>query len=253
MDYGFPVCFFSIESSVYFLYRDYLGFIIGGKDAKTDEFKSFISLRDPLNRPVGGGVILSPNWILTVRHELWKSKSDGKFQPNQDVTIFPMYSNNYADYRGKKFYNISQLYCHSWPDDEPQSYSDLGLIKLYENIPIGDQNGFKAIRIADQEDLQSQSNVQFKVAGWGREYRGPFRFDRPLLSKTLKTITINLEPDNMCSDTLDEYKTPNFFCAGSHNQTICFADSGAPAITTSAITGEEIVAGLASFGTPNCW
>lgn len=222
------------------------GQIVGGKETGPSEFKFIVRVGNALSS--GAGAILGPKWIITGRHMIVVMNKARKVQTvREQVAVNPKYTNDKHENAKRKSYLSEKLFCHPLPEERKFWWnSDIALIKLSENIPLGDSDGLKAIQIASNSDTK-QLDLPVRVAGWGKTDPGNHYGSRYLMA--IDTVRA---PDSECDSRYNNLRFPQLFCAGTDGRTVCQGDSGGPIIAKSKSTGNYVLVGTVMGGTGDC-
>ncbi|XP_074596407.1 mite allergen Der f 6-like [Brevipalpus obovatus] len=230
MDIQFSAIFeFMLMDSVVVIIIIFQGYQ-GGSDWSNYFLVNFmVSLRTGFNRHMcAGSIYLHGKWILTARSCL----IDNRTKEGNHMYAYPTHSRWMHNNEKEKFYTMSKSFCHPFVKNQPDVFTDIGLIKLRESItPEFKHLGiWKISLIREDLDLGGYYDKEsVYVSGWGRTNpaepepqdrirRGFFQIKHPIVCKQDPMSVDFKHPNHICLRCKDEYVNP------------CYGDEGGPAL-----------------------
>lgn len=171
-----------------------------------------------------GGTLLNNKWVLTAAHCI-------EFR---HIVVRAEAKNNTIEVKVKNIYPHPRY--NKWI-----LANDIALLELSKSISIGDNEYVEIPKTKNESEVKSFCS-ELLIIGWGTVQLGKKR----VYPEELKCIIINSLHSHEC---LDEYERKllsydNLMCGYSlPNHTMCFGDSGGPAVCEE--TGVQM--GIASF------
>ncbi|GJQ80875.1 hypothetical protein Trydic_g14133 [Trypoxylus dichotomus] len=215
--------------------------IVGGTDAKIDDFPFMVRLEIAVKPPkrVGcGGSYIKPLWVLTAAHCLDINDDNSKLKPSTgDVHDRVKLIMEIDDLKRKDYQSmLSEKLCIH-PDyfrNNTFVDNDVGLIKI--PVPFNVTKKAQLVSMPSKEIDYSGQSVT--IIGWGVMNDTDEAGNVALPSKLQKLKTTVMDMKN-CSELTENEKV---ICIGKKGEVSCSGDSGGPLIY------QEIVIGICSFG-----
>lgn len=225
-------------------YADAGTMIVGGKNARPNEFPWQVSLRLNGQHICGGSII---NWpkqaILTAAHCMF----DGKCLPIQAryLTVVVGDHQRSAPSSIRQIFKVSSYYAHqSYICSSTSNRNDIALITLSSTITF--TANIAPVCLPSSGDEQFIGRTAY-VSGWGASRVGGTATD--ILMFTQLTIPTN----SYCSNELAQYLNiyPDMICtrdnSGNRQRDSCQGDSGGPVVVKDS-SGTFTLVGLVSTG-----
>jgi hypothetical protein len=189
-----------------------------------------------------GGSIISDNWVVTAAH--CTENSNGTPIPAADMSVKVGANDPHNPLQGKK-YSVSQVIVNEGYNGSTLD-NDIALLKLAEPINFPNAKPIKLILPTDVTDGATDPGVFSWVTGWGLIRVSPETFPT-LLQKVQLPIVSNSQAGTVwknipASDIMAGYL--------NGNKDACNGDSGGPLVVP--VSDEYKLAGLVSWGSPNC-
>lgn len=233
--------------------------IIGGSDASPGQWPWMgqVNVNFPVSGKSGlcGGILLSPNWLLTAAHCVTDSNSN--VVPASDITVSlgsTSLNTGSPTYSGRTYQGQSVDRQPGYDTAvAPEFKNDIAIVGLSgpnQNIrpsivDTGHLNELQSRNAAGRDEAVT-------ALGWG--LTSP---NGPQPSQTLQQVQLDYVPQRTCMAAWGaDYDAPSMLCAAELNpvnnvkQDTCSGDSGGP-----LFIGQDpapYVIGLTSFGTPTC-
>ena len=197
------------------------GRIVGGIPAAKDDHPWAVSLRQTKScLHFCGGSLISPRWVVTVAHCIWKSL------PWNTFVVAGGRSSNSRD-MGDQAVIAEDIYTHpdyNWCNKN--YWNDIGLIKLSTDIKV--VNVF--ISLPGPTALLQPLSGTVEVVGFGRvEFKGPGAL-------RLNKVFLPVLSSFLCTKLMQKSK-PLMFCAGEEGRDSCQGDSGSGAVQGGTLVG----------------
>ncbi|XP_068625859.1 venom protease-like [Battus philenor] len=222
--------------------------IAGGETADIEELPHMVVLGcrnkkklredDPDIMWVGGGTLISENFVLTAAHVLYSMD----YGP---IVYALLGSTNYKDVRNGTLANIVAVYRHKLYSAS-YHYHDIALVELDRRVPI--TNFTRPACLPVEGVVPQVLPNRMKVAGWGRvsQHGNP--------SPELKKGDLMVLPPSGCrrlQNSKELWNSTIMLCAKAETADSCRGDSGGPLMTplqsNSGLCGYTVI-GLVSFG-----
>lgn len=218
--------------------------MIGGEDAKKDEFPTFVLLATVFGKPHCGSSLVSDKFSVTAAHCMQTPLPGGRGQLNDAksyMVIFsqhsrrdtsPLYSLKVAEFIVHENYNNVNY------------RNDIGLIKFAGRVTFSNSLYPICLPFAKFQT----DNLIGTAIGWGQNTKGAYK-----ASETLKKLNIPIFPNDFCTTTFKKYQSqemnwfdPNtMLCAANSTSTVCHGDSGGPVLLNWH--GRTVLAGIMSL------
>ena len=197
------------------------GRIVGGVPADKDDHPWTVSVRYSKScTHFCGGSLISPRWVVTVSHCIWK------MLPWNIFVVAGGRSSNSRD-MGDQASLAEGVYPH--PDYnwcKKNFWNDIGLIKLSSDITVVK----KFITLPGPLALLQPLSGSVELVGFGRvDYQGPGAL-------RLNKIYLPVLSNFLCTKLMKKIK-PLMFCAGEEGRDSCQGDSGAGAVQGTTLVG----------------
>lgn len=200
--------------------------IVGGFPIDIADAPFQISLRED-ERPICGGSIISPTWILTAAHCI-----DGVPESKVSIRAGSTYKMN-----GGIIRNVRRIVIHpAW--DSATNNGDVALMELENPLPLNGQT-IASIRMPEEDEEDPVEGAKAMVTGWGKTLN--VYHSNLVLRATFLPIVHrdNCQKAYRRSHTISDL----MLCAGfiGGGQDSCQGDSGGP-----LVVGDQLV-GVVSF------
>ena len=194
--------------------------IVGGQLAADNEHPWTVSIRRQSScGHFCGGSLISPRWVVTAAHCIWK------LLPWDVFIIAGGRSSRRSP--GDESIAVRHLYPHpdySWC--KRNFWNDIGLLQLAR--PVSVVRTFA--QLPDTASLQRPLGGAVELVGFGKvQYRGP-------VSYRLHKVALQVLPEPACKQIYRKNK-PLMFCAGERGMDSCQGDSGSGAVQDGVIFG----------------
>ncbi|XP_074604021.1 chymotrypsin-2-like [Brevipalpus obovatus] len=215
------------------------GNAIAGDDSEVVRQETFykssylVSLRtyeDIHTHICGGSAFHQGKWILTARSCLLRS---GTREP-LPVRAYPGLTWLLPDTKKVKDQVMTKSFCHPFEKNQPDSYTDIGLVKLQEPLPLKIHptgRDFDEIKLL-REDLNFVGRYDepyVYLSGWGSRYTN----SRAIVGQ-MRHANFSIKSPSICKEDPKaiNFTHPNHICIQSRSEgTVpCFGDDGGPAL-----------------------
>ncbi|EFY96789.1 Peptidase S1/S6, chymotrypsin/Hap [Metarhizium robertsii ARSEF 23] len=203
--------------------------IVGGEDAKENEFPFIVSIHDNTTKQLCGGSLLDDLTVLTAGHCIKRAAY---------VKAGTLDKNAHGVEANISLAKTAPGYAYI----ETKRIHDIAILKL--STRIKESNTIRHIPLpADGSDPPANSNAT--VAGWGLQT--PYNFTSskvPPGPDNLRKAVLTVRPREYCQkfeikplNPLIQNTYQNLVCAGGDGQNICARDSGGPLVQDGKIIG----------------
>ncbi|KAM9391444.1 transmembrane protease serine 9-like [Pholidichthys leucotaenia] len=224
---GFRVFILSVT-----LLSDYSGHcseIIGGKEVKPHSLP-FMALLMGKDNTFCGGILISPEWILTAAHCL-----------KIEEVLLGVHSIKQDEKESRQVRSVKNSFLHDWYCDVEQG-NDIMLIKLDKKV-----KQTKTVEWLEMTGAVKDppAGSRCLVAGWGRTQNYMNEGSDVLMSVNV-TVIDRAKCNSRKHYDNDPVITTDMICAGSDRMDTCEGDSGGPLLCDGVLTG------VTSFGGTIC-
>ncbi|MGA2405816.1 MAG: trypsin-like serine protease [Bacteroidales bacterium] len=189
-----------------------------------------------------GGSIINGNWVVTAAH-CTKNNSGGSILAS-DMFV-KVGANNPANVLDGKTYSVSEVIVNEGYNSQTL-INDIALLKLKDTINYLNATPINLITAADVAAGATVPGVMSWVTGWGLTHVNP-----DVLPTSLQKVQLPVVSNAQASTAWD-YIPSTDIMAGylNGNKDACNGDSGGPLVVP--VSGEYKLAGIVSWGSPNC-
>ena len=197
------------------------GRIVGGKPAAPEDHPWTVSVRKVKQcNHFCGGSLISPRWIVTAAHCMWKhlpwkifvvaggQSRDGREKGDQAIMVQEII--NHKDFNSCK---------HNW-------WNDIALLRLKEDVSVVTE----FVKLPGPHAFSQPLTGVVELVGFGTtSFRGPAAIK-------LHKIQLNVLPNEKCTEIFKK-KKPLMFCAGGDGKDACQGDSGSGTVQDGQLVG----------------
>lgn len=183
--------------------------IVGGKDAKIDQFPFQVSLRYYGSHRCGGS-IYKPNIVITAAHCV-----EGISTSQLEVVAGTTFWNEGGEQRG-----VHRALQNKGFSPFTNDY-DVAILIL--DKPFERSTSVQQIDLATSNTIVDDGSAA-TISGWGAENEAESSSDG------LKYVEVNIINQAECKSAYGDMITDNMICAGSAGKDACFGDSGGPMV-----------------------
>jgi hypothetical protein len=190
-----------------------------------------------------GGSIINGNWILTAAH---CTQTDIGTPILASAMFVKVGANNPSNPLEGKTYSVSQVIVNEkFIDRNPPQY-DIALLRLKDTINFLNATPINLISAADVNAGATVPGIMSWVTGWGLTHVNPDVLPSGLQKVQLPVVS------NVQASTVWDFIPSSDIMAGylNGNKDACSGDSGGPLVVP--VSGEYKLAGIVSWGSPNC-
>lgn len=213
--------------------------IVGGYDAKRDEFPYMVSLRRAemeiiFDQPfhVCGGSIINSDTVLTASHCLYDQFGNHLNQPFSFFVVAGIL-HMWSDEEHEKKFLVTEIFSHPGFSLETLE-NDIAILKVAPDFSF-DLPSIQPISLYTLDEFDEGTNCS--VHGWGVLW-----YESSLTPDTLQTVNLTISNFDHCNKTYEGDITRNQFCAYEPDKDSCSGDSGGPFVCQNTLVG------IVSFG-----
>lgn len=205
--------------------------IIGGSDAKSEEFPYIASVRY-VNAHTCGGSIISPNHVLTAAHCV--SDIGTKPVDPSEITVRVGSKNHLT---GGTLVAVREIFIH---ESYGSFMNDLAVLRT-DKLPLSEK--VQPIELASKPDVVTPGQSVL-VAGWGRtQSNGKYSYK-------LQHYTAKVLSATDCNDQIGYGQSTCLCLKNNPNTGSCNGDAGGPIVTTQSRQVELV--GVSTFVIGTC-
>lgn len=193
-------------------------YIIDGEIVEGRQYPSVVYLKSEGNL-VGGGSILSSEWILTAAHVAW-----------YDVDTYSIVAGSNSMLEGGTNHSAVEIYLH--PNfNVLTTIGDIGLVKVSPPIVLG--NGVEAVKLPKKYQ-ETPDGSHAVIVGWGITKKHAHGY-----SNELRKADIKILDQVKCNNTYENYIENTQICAGLEEggKDACDGDEGGPLYVNNEVIG----------------
>ncbi|ESN95801.1 hypothetical protein HELRODRAFT_155168 [Helobdella robusta] len=211
--------------------------IVGGIEARPNEFPWQVSLQSKSGFHYCGGSVINSKWVLTAAHCVV-----GKF-PAGNVVVAGLHKKiSEPNAPTVKSYEIEKYVIHE-KYTSVVTGSDIALIKIKGEMKLDTNVG----AVCAPEGMDQYAHLKTAVSGWGSLAPGS-----SAKVDGLRYTTVNITTNVYCSEKYPQYKiTPDMICASDNRNSAerdsCQGDSGGPLVRKER-DGTFRLVGVVSWG-----
>ncbi|CAD5125956.1 DgyrCDS14139 [Dimorphilus gyrociliatus] len=205
---------------------DRFGRVVGGWEARVNEFPYQISLRE-FGSHACGAVIVNEDWVLCAAHCTDGNARDYEVvagehyrsSPNAAVQVIP----------------VLQIINHEFYEDPLEDSNDISLLRLANKIVFNEN-----VRPACSPREVDYVDNTVTVSGWGTTFSGGSVTDE------LRYTNVQVQSNDDCALSYPGEIDESMICAAAPGRDTCQGDSGGPMAYNN--NGKFEVVGLTSWG-----
>jgi len=189
-----------------------------------------------------GGSIISGNWIVTAAHCTQTDIGTPILASDMFVKVG---ANNPSIALDGKLYSVSEVIVNAGFDSQTL-INDIALLRLKDTINYPNATPIKFITAADVAEGATVPGVMTWVSGWGLTHVNP-----DIIPINLHKIQLPIITNEQASTVWSSIPSTDIMAGFLNgNKDACNGDSGGPMIVP--VLGEYKLAGIVSWGSPNC-
>ncbi|CAD5125958.1 DgyrCDS14141 [Dimorphilus gyrociliatus] len=203
------------------------GRIVGGWEARENEFPYQISLRN-FGSHSCGGVILNSRWVLSAAHCIRSGSATG-------LTVVAGAHIRSQPLASEQTSAITQVINHEDWQSPIARANDISLLRLTTPFTLNEN-----VAPACAPRTSSYDGNTVTISGWGSTFSGGRVTDE------LRYTNVVVTPDSQCSTAYPGQIDESMICAAASGRDTCQGDSGGPMAYNN--NGKFEVIGLTSWG-----
>jgi secreted trypsin-like serine protease len=212
------------------------GFIVGGEEARSNEFPWQVSLRrKATNGHFCGGSIISNRWILTAAHCV-----DGE-DPTRLAVVVGDHTRNAAVNPSRVTLDVTKIVVNE-NYGPALSRNDIALLQTTQTIAFNEN----VAPVCAPDSALDYAYYKSQCSGWGTLVSGG-----ACCPQTLQYVTLNVTTNTFCDAVYSTRITDDMVCAsdnvGGTQRDSCQGDSGGP-LTIKEADGTFRLVGIVSWG-----